>query len=651
MPSAVFENNKPMELETEKATVVCRAFKAASENKLKTQFYCLVVGLILITVCFVVFFFNPKLFYILIGCVAGLAIALYGLTLKPDQILSISKVYTTAFLVPYENQCLLFDANGLVGDQTFTYTSMPQQEMAEKLKQLPNMVSLENENRLTTLFRELNDLSRQARTNNPALPIVARGHTLMSCINAADKYLVDGISSQILKKRFEIDKAVEYAKLLYSLEKSKDVIDFLKYSQEICDSRSVLFIKQLEQNIGVIQKYLEVIRGEMEKRLFGNFSYRKKQDPDVDGVLTYEVLKTPDFVNIVKPFQPLIDTLYLNVRREVDKIKTDFETTKNRLQRELESQKRRIDSDKEREIARLDREIDSAKREADSLGNRRRQLKYQLDEERSRQSGRKYPDYSYCSTLEADIKDLDAQRRRIEDKIEDTERGKSEEVERCEQEKRQFERDFEHNIKIEYEASQKNIKSQKSPVLRMQAWRDKVIDMAYSTLGLIETERQIQCKPYELRRNNIKSICGEVLSRLEKETGARTELINQIKRFRQETEVKTPTQICLPFWLVTIQRRDGVEKLVYSAMSVIKPSDQAKSWFKDCVEFTAPVTPFDAYIEFLQNEEVFAQAHNYTLQHEGILQGANDAKFLREYGAISNRFYEKMIQYFGGKTK
>ena len=645
LPSALFSKKLPLGPEDEKAFIVTLAFRKAAEKKLKDQFTCLFIGLIFITASIVLFmlFLSPLLFF---GGLIGAVILVYGFSLKPYPISFIAKAYCVAYVMPFDKGALIFDANGLIEKQTFSYASIPVEELDQTLKSLPYTLSLENELLLKDILGRISKITQQSRTESVVSPIATEDHLFTKCVLMVLQNGIAGHPSELLPTIFDMKKAVDYINALLAIERSTKL---LNQAKEECQSSSQIFTNQLEKNLNIVQKYFQDFNSLLRYRLLGGYSYHKVEDPDVIGFETYDVTKLPIFVNAITPFQRAISVINEPIKSQVQSIKHEFEGEKARLYKELDRRKKEIDFETQRDVRKLKSQRDSLNRKIHLLRRKQQVLRNKLEKERHSQylKLKKDRDWSQYNSLSEDLKILTREIGDLEKDLKEIDGCISDEVGRAKDEKKRLERETREDVHHLITRAQEEIKQKKEPVLKLQKSRDVVIDLLTQLLNDFSVEERVQSLPYDKRLNEIKQTCAKTLSILQEYASTRETLITQIKRNRLNIKTDTPTQICFPFWFVEIKTEEKIERVIFSPADVSEPVSKAISWVRDFAEFYCPKEPFNSYTRYLQADKIFDEARGFAEKKEELIKASRLAENLLKSCMISNRVYKKIVKYFG----
>jgi hypothetical protein len=633
----------------ERTVMTTLAFKRVAESVLKSQLTFLIVGSLVILVSVIIAVAAGWAIPI-IGSLLGALLVGYGwLAVKPKGEVRLSKAYCSFASAPYDDLQLAFDLNGYIGNQRFDYSTIRSDEISAKLGELPKDLAIENEDLLIKKLNEIVEVAKRSKQDSISIPVAARDHIIVGCMQAAASMCRDGRPSNELPILLNLEDCLKHVSALQTLEMSHDVVSFLENAASRSTSASGLFTKQLETNLNTLERYFAALAETIKQRLFGGFSYDKAADEDVESFVTYRVNRVPEFANIVRPFQTVIDELYRPLRLEIEKAKHDFETGKLQLLRDLERDQRRIDMDTEREVRSIQREVEAAKRHADSIRSRKYGLEAEIKAEESVQRLREpqYRDWSYVETLrsrlsevEDEVRNADASVSRLNTEIKET-------YGEADREKRRLKHDTDNEIeKLRHEV-QNSIKDMKNPILRIQETRDQVIDLGNALLLSAQAEREIQRAPYLERVNRITQARDLAVSTLRGHSESRKGLIQQIKDTKNRLPFENPTQVSIPYWFMEITSKSGSQRFIDSIVDIARPEKLAKNWTRDFTELGSYRAPFSSYVQSLGGQ-AFEQAARYSISSAEMLSAAKGAEALVDQGIISQRCHSKMIEFFGG---
>jgi hypothetical protein len=632
----------------ERTVMTTLAFKRVAESVLKSQLTLLIVGSLVIVISVVIAAAAGSAIPI-IGSLLGALLVGYALTVKPKGTVHLAKAYCSFASAPYDDLQLAFDLNGYIGNQVFSYSTIRSDEISAKLRELPKDLAIENEHLLIKKLDEIAQVAKQSKQDSISIPVASRDHFIVGCLQAAAILCRDGRPSNELPTVLSLEDCIRHVSALQTLEMSHDVISFLDKAASQSVSASGLFTRQLETNLNTLERYFAGLTQSVKQRLFGNYSYDKAPDDDVEGFVTYQVDRTPEFANIVRPFQTVIDELYTPLRAEIEKARHDFETGKLQLLRDLEKDQRRIDMDTEREARSIQREIEAAKRHADSIRSRKYSLEAEIDAEESSQRLREpeYRDWSYVEALRSRLSDVEDEVRNADVSVSRLDAEIKEAYSQADREKRRLKDDTDNAIEKLRQEEQKSIKEMKSPILSIQESRDQVIDLGNALLSSVQAEREIQRAPYLERANRITQARDFAVSTLKGHSESRKGLIQQIKGTKNLSPFENPTQISIPYWFMEITNKSGSQRFIDSILDVAQPQTLAKNWTRDFSELGSYRTPFSSYVQSLGGQ-AFEQAARYSISAAEMLSAAKGAEALVTQGFISQHCHSKMIEFFGG---
>jgi hypothetical protein len=414
IPVAVFQNELPVNDELEEAVMATIAFRQVAEPIFRRQLAAILIGG-LVSVLSILIAIALTSYVFLAICVCGLLSIIYGVTLKPHAELKLTKLYSSLASVPYGTSKLVFDLNDCLGHEEFDYVTLPIHEISSKLRDLPEDLTIESEKHLLTTLKDISKSIQIQKKESISIPIVAKEHPAVACISEALDHCIDGTPSGELPRSIGLEDCARHAELLSSMEKeSAAIMAFLEKSVSQCSAASEQFVKRLETNVNTVGRYFDGLLKCVDERLFGSINYNRVPDDDVADVEAYDVARLPDFANIVRPFQTVIDNIYHPIRAEIDKSGKEFETQEARLLHELDSKLAEIDSDTDREVRQLRVELESAKRQAAEARNQRNSDKSEtLAEERAQR--RKVPENRNWSRARTLRKKLDISEKELKD--------------------------------------------------------------------------------------------------------------------------------------------------------------------------------------------------------------------------------------------
>ena len=649
IPVAVFQTGLPVTDELEKAAMTTIAFRQVAQPVFRRQLAVISIGT-LIAVLFALIAVISSSYAFLVVCFCCFLSIIYGVTLKPRAELRLSKVYSSLASVPFGTSKLVFDLNGCLGHEEFDYVTLPIHEISSKLREFPEDLAIENEELLLAKLSEISAAVQHQKKESISIPLLARGHPTATCIFEVLDGCVDGKPNGELPRSIGLEDCLRQAELLNSIEKeSTDIATFLDKSVSQCSAASEPFVKRLERNLDTVGRYFDGLLKCVDERLFGGIDYDKRKDDDVADVVTYDVSRLPDFANIVRPFQTVIDSIYKPIRFEIDRSRKEFEIEKGRLLHEQDSEQERIDVDTEREIRQLRVDLESAKRQVTEARNRRNNAKSEtLAEERAQR--RKEPEGQNWSHARALRKKLNLSEKELKaaEAVVDRIMGTINEANSASrQNKARIRKKMEKSMNELQDRLADDVRTLKMPVIKLEKERDHIIDVGRSLLSSLKLEREMQETPYLERRQRLMQLRDETVSKLRREAESRVALINKIDRMKIDFPISHPIEIEIPFWVLEVKyNENSAMKYWFGIWDLVSPQQTAKPWVRDFADFTVPRPSFSSYVAYLESHD-FARKDIHPLTPRDMWHAAKRAESFVNDGLLSSRCHSKMLDFFG----
>ena len=163
------------------------------------------------------------------------------------------------------------------------------------------------------------------------------------------------------------------------------------------------------------------------------------------------------------------------------------------------------------------------------------------------------------------------------------------------------------------------------------------------TTNMIPLERNAQITPLIARRDYIKNLEQSLLSTLRSTVAERTGVLQQIHSFNVEMTIKQSTIVYIPFWIIRIRRRSGIEQFVIPPSTLQKPSvDKLSRW-----NFINILHPISAELKssacYLLAEKFMNNANYSSILQDGINIDI-DCLISNQY--INPNLARRMKQYF-----
>ena len=394
LPTAVLENDRPVDPAKEKAFALLRAHNLATQEHLDLQFKLILAGSGLLVLSLVSLGLSFVLLDLAVGIsgfvlllLLGIGVLVYGIWVrKPLAVSSIRKTWWTAYLLPYRSEFLLFDADAVAPKNHIVYGDIPARKIRETVEDLsgeaPESLDVER------VFREgLASIQEMCEQRERVDFETAVQHSDSSFVGATLSIVhrcEPGGPSENTSRVLTLNNAIEQRDHLHALESSRYIIGLLQESKDIIEEKTTPFITNLENSTGRVEQYIAYIRHRLMSRWFGEaqilgepttlmtIMMDSKQDASTVAAFDYEVSPmrvsgrdSLGHTSVLSVLDPIIVNLEDRIAAGVLKVAENSERSICDSERQAENNIKAAEDTFNQGIRSIEQAIGRGKREAD----------------------------------------------------------------------------------------------------------------------------------------------------------------------------------------------------------------------------------------------------------------------------------------------
>jgi len=648
METGVIDEKKPVSEKKEIATIISKAFDLAAKDHIKFELLTTIIGLIVIGIAVI-----PIASGSFVGgavlAIIGVIILVFGMFIhKPHKITMLSKVYTVSYVVPYK-PALLFDGTDIIPDQVITYNDIPLDDIRALSKKLPNPpTSYKNEMALVNVLNKKKELVGKKKSYEFVTPAVLNNDIYVSAVLNGIPYCTMGNpTNNPLVTKVSIQEAIKHKEEIENLEEAERVIKLMNDDKKIISVRAKPFVDNLSRGLGEINDHFSKVSALMKKRLFDGFNIfdDRTQDADygyeyVDSKYHIKVQSPDSSLNPIAIFQRVINEFDRDIKQDITISRNRGKSEKKKIEKRARSEAEKTNKDFEFQYSQLQGQIQTAQHEANVAYNKAQEA--YSDAKRNahdpavyNQYIERYERYDHeCNTKQGEVQRLTAERDRAE-------QTRNDQIRRITEDQRMLLEDTEREMEEEIQTYRNHVDG----IIRI---RNEQIEM-FETIDktLIPSEKKVQCEPFNNRKNKITGIQESIKSNFDKRIKERDEILRQIESFKVRSNIKVPTKVSIPFWILTIDKKTEVETIVFPPLKMFKHSETKKPG-RNFTDFTSPLsTGLEESTKYLKTDRFLNEAKSASIIGKVAPQIASEVDLLATRNLITPGYAKRIKKYYG----